>query len=292
MLAIAGGRGGGCDYTIKVPLVLIGKAPQCQVRLRDAAVSRFHCALVLTPDGLWAVDLLGRGGVLVNGSVARVARLDDGDELRLGGFVLRPRGLAPAAPPPEAVAAALERFTMPSVPMPVPAPDWSVAVPQLPGGATESSLAPIVSMFAEFQRQMAEQFRLSMTGMLDVVRQMHGDQMKLVWQELAEIRRLNEEANSLKARLAALPPAPAAARPAPPPPPRVETPLPAANGLPPAPTTPIPPRAVPTPTPAPAAKPEKETADVHAWLSRRVAEVQREREGRWQKVLGFLKGTP
>src|SRR5438552_2793191 len=70
---------------------LIGRSSECGGRVRDGAVWRFHCALVKTPAGLWAVDLLGRGGIALNGVTARVGRLDEGDELRIGHFVFRPR---------------------------------------------------------------------------------------------------------------------------------------------------------------------------------------------------------
>ncbi len=83
--------GGAGEFHLKVPFILLGTARQCQIRLRSRTVSRYHCALVRTPTGLWAVDLLGRGGITVNGTVARAARVDEGDELRIGKFVLRAR---------------------------------------------------------------------------------------------------------------------------------------------------------------------------------------------------------
>ncbi|HEY1375277.1 MAG TPA: FHA domain-containing protein [Gemmataceae bacterium] len=91
------GPGGAGEFHLKVPFILLGTARQCQIRLRSRTVSRFHCALIRTPAGLWAVDLLGRGGITVNGTVARAARVDEGDELRIGKFVLRARFPEPDA---------------------------------------------------------------------------------------------------------------------------------------------------------------------------------------------------
>jgi len=56
-------------------LALVGRAPLCRVRLVGASVSRFHCSLVRTPLGLWVVDLFGKGGIRVNDSPVRSARL-------------------------------------------------------------------------------------------------------------------------------------------------------------------------------------------------------------------------
>ena len=98
-LAITGGSGGVCEYSLKAPIVLIGKSPKCQVRLRPGSVA-IPSALIRTPAGLWAVDLLGRAGITVNGRVARAARMEDGDELRVGGFALRSRrSIGPSAMP-------------------------------------------------------------------------------------------------------------------------------------------------------------------------------------------------
>ncbi len=72
-------------------LALVGGAARCKVRLRDPRVSRFHCALVRGPFGAWVVDLLSRGGTQVNGRSAAQARLEEGDLLQVGPYVLRVR---------------------------------------------------------------------------------------------------------------------------------------------------------------------------------------------------------
>jgi pSer/pThr/pTyr-binding forkhead associated (FHA) protein len=96
-----------CWWRVNRVLSLVGQSPECRVRFRSASVSRFHCGLLLTPLGLWAIDLLGREGISVNGASVRWARLDEGDDLRVGELLLVVRGHPvsrpgpAAAPPPE-----------------------------------------------------------------------------------------------------------------------------------------------------------------------------------------------
>jgi pSer/pThr/pTyr-binding forkhead associated (FHA) protein len=68
-------------------LTLIGRAPECKIRLSAEDITRYHCGLVYTPQGLWIVDLSGHG-VVVNGERMRVAPLDDGADLWVGRFRL------------------------------------------------------------------------------------------------------------------------------------------------------------------------------------------------------------
>src|SRR5262249_436633 len=70
-------------------LVLVGSSPACRIRLRDARVSRYHCSLVRTPQGVWLIDLLH--GTYLNGQPLRSALVKDGDRLQVGPYVLRVR---------------------------------------------------------------------------------------------------------------------------------------------------------------------------------------------------------
>jgi hypothetical protein len=177
-------------------------------------------------------------------------------------------------------------------------PDLLPAVPNVPGDISAGGLGPVVSLLAAMQQQMAEQHRLAMTGVIDAFRRMHNDQMQMIWGELAEFRRLTEEMTTLKASLAQLPPA-ASANVSPAPPPRVTEPVSAPK---PAPVSDRPQIDRPAPAPRPSipdrtreagpAKTNPVIGDVHTWLSQRVAEVRKEREGRWQKIVSFLTGAP
>src|SRR5207244_2992572 len=70
-------------------LALVGRSPDCRVHLIGQSVSNFHCSLVRTPLGLWVVDLFGKDGVRVNGESVRQSRLDAGDHLQVGRFLVR-----------------------------------------------------------------------------------------------------------------------------------------------------------------------------------------------------------
>jgi pSer/pThr/pTyr-binding forkhead associated (FHA) protein len=76
-------------------LALVGRAPLCRVRLMGESVSKFHCSLVRTPLGVWVVDLFGKGGISVNEMPVRCARLEDGDRLQVGHFIIRTRFVQP-----------------------------------------------------------------------------------------------------------------------------------------------------------------------------------------------------
>jgi DNA repair exonuclease SbcCD ATPase subunit len=82
-------------------LMLVGSSPSCKVRLRDPRVSRYHCALLRTPQGVWAIDLLHGTGSCLNGQSLPWALMKDGDALQVGPYVLRvryPEG-CPETPP-------------------------------------------------------------------------------------------------------------------------------------------------------------------------------------------------
>jgi pSer/pThr/pTyr-binding forkhead associated (FHA) protein len=83
-------------------LVLVGSSPACRIRLRDAGVSRYHCSLLRTPQGVWVIDLLNGTGTCLNDQPLRWALMKEGDRLQVGPYVLRvwyPDGRMETAPP-------------------------------------------------------------------------------------------------------------------------------------------------------------------------------------------------
>jgi pSer/pThr/pTyr-binding forkhead associated (FHA) protein len=68
-------------------ITLVGRAPECKVRLTAEDITGHHCGLVFTGEGLWVVDLSGRG-VVVNGERMRVSPLPHGAELWVGRFLI------------------------------------------------------------------------------------------------------------------------------------------------------------------------------------------------------------
>jgi sigma-B regulation protein RsbU (phosphoserine phosphatase) len=74
---------------LDVGRILVGRHPDCDVVLDAAAVSRQHCALTITTDGVVAEDLRSRNGTLLNGvPLAGPRRLENGDELSICGHRL------------------------------------------------------------------------------------------------------------------------------------------------------------------------------------------------------------
>lgn len=78
-------------WRISRMITLVGSSRRCKFRLEDESVSTFHCSLVLAPDGLWVVDLLGKGGTRVGRSATRCALLKDEQKIRIGKFLMRIR---------------------------------------------------------------------------------------------------------------------------------------------------------------------------------------------------------
>jgi pSer/pThr/pTyr-binding forkhead associated (FHA) protein len=315
-------------WRITQPLELVGSSPDCQLRLIDASVARIHCSLVRTPLGVWVVDLFGRGGVHVNGKKVRCGLLADADQLQVGSVIMQVRcGVtAPTRARPTQLATGLEaeadtamegpgaaeaRSALPAVLRPtqpsLPMVDRSGQGAEL----MEAVLMPVLNQFSLMQQQMFDQFNQTLSLMVQMFGRMHKDQMGFLREELDRINELNKELHAAQAELARQKVAAAQAGAAAP---AGES---AANGSrsratvpPPAPAAaPAPRRPGPSAAPAasPAAKPAAAAAgaaplgapqpgqappdaDIHTWLHQRIANLQQERQSRWQKILGFLAG--
>ena len=101
-------------------ITLIGRSPECKIHLNADDIASYHCGLVLTPGGLWVVDLSGRG-VVVNGERMRVAPLPHGAEMWVGRFLIgcsypadgRPEYMTPPTPLPFPTPRALAALSSP-----------------------------------------------------------------------------------------------------------------------------------------------------------------------------------
>lgn len=181
-------------------LTLTGRAPGCKLQLADNSVSRFHCALLGTPEGVWVIDLLGRDGTWVNGQRVRWARLEDGDRLQVGRFVVRllyePAGASPArlaTPPPVLLQPTADRGSNPFV---VADPD--AAPPTPPAEPEESVLAPVARQLHELHDQAQDQFHQSMLLVMQTVAAL-GTAGPGPWRdELERVQRLTEELHALQ----------------------------------------------------------------------------------------------
>jgi anti-anti-sigma regulatory factor len=77
------------EMTVTRLITLVGSSARCKLRLQHPSVAKVDCSLVWLPDGLWVMDLSGRGHSRLRGKVLRCARLENEQTLRLGRFHLR-----------------------------------------------------------------------------------------------------------------------------------------------------------------------------------------------------------
>ena len=71
------------DISVGRTLVVVGRHPQCDVRLESAQVSRRHCCLAELNGEVLVRDLGSRNGIWINGRRVRSGRLQPGDELSI-----------------------------------------------------------------------------------------------------------------------------------------------------------------------------------------------------------------
>jgi pSer/pThr/pTyr-binding forkhead associated (FHA) protein len=127
-------------WPVRRVMSLVGSASGCKFRLTDTSVSRFHGSFLRTSAGLWIVDLLGQGGIIVNEVPVRFSHLADGDLLRIGRYQIQVRcwigrrGTAKELPD----RAGAKAFTRPPrrerAANGFKSPDWAAAaVPFVPG---------------------------------------------------------------------------------------------------------------------------------------------------------------
>jgi hypothetical protein len=270
VLEIRDARGDAVEYRLSRVLTLVGAARLCKVRLREAGASRFAGALLRTPGGVWAVDLLASEGLRHDGRPARHRRLDPGGALQVGPYDLRlvgdrePEGGA-AARPTAGLPATLARA----------GPGGALRRAGPAGEAPEVVLVSVLDQVAQMQKQMSDQFQQAMLMMAQLFGSMHQEHMEAVREELAQIRRLTEQMEDLRRSTA---PAPggasrAPAIPAPPPPPGP------------------PPATRPPPPPGRAEDVPADAVSAHVRFTERLAAFERERQGRWARVLRLLTGT-
>jgi pSer/pThr/pTyr-binding forkhead associated (FHA) protein len=312
------------------PMVaLVGRSADCRVHLVGDSVSLYHCSLVRTPQGVWVVDLMSRGGIWINDQKARCGLLAEGDLLRVGKFIIRFRYETPPAansagsailssladwkPPANGVSEepkngdSPRRNLSPELIIPL-SPSPAQEMPSQPGrelmvvsgetidatqATVQAMMVPLAKQMSLMQQQMFDQFQQSMMMMFQMFHTLQRDQIGLIRSELNRIEDLNAELLALQREAmqrtkteaaspaAAVQPSSGPSRPVADVARSNPEPSPEKNSF-----------ELP-PTPAAANDP-----NLHATLADRMAalhdermkELQEERQNRWQKIVGFLKG--
>jgi pSer/pThr/pTyr-binding forkhead associated (FHA) protein len=204
-------------WRISRAVTLIGRAPECKMRLMDSSVSSMHCALVCTPMGLWAIDLLGRDGILVNDRQARFARMSDNDDLRIGRFLFRARGEMPRSStraevqadssrsvglpavlawqggPPASLGSSEPRMFVPAV---IGSSETDLDIAAKSSANPNAYLMPIVEALRMLQQHDQAQHHQTMM-MLQTIFAMHGEQIRDVRNQLDHVLRVLGEMRSL-----------------------------------------------------------------------------------------------
>ena len=78
----------GTTYPVSKPRFLIGRS-NGDVNLNDGMISRVHCALEISAEGIVLKDLESTNGTFVDGQKITTATLTDGSTFRVGDHVLR-----------------------------------------------------------------------------------------------------------------------------------------------------------------------------------------------------------
>jgi hypothetical protein len=81
--------GDGTRVAVGEDPIVIGRAPECDIELADATVSRRHAEIVRDGDAWFIRDLGSSNGTKLNGAGVVDQILNDGDEIRLGAVTLR-----------------------------------------------------------------------------------------------------------------------------------------------------------------------------------------------------------
>jgi len=249
-------------------LTLVGGSQRCHVRLPGPGISRFVCGLLRTPVGVWAVDLLSSRGVAVNGAICRQVRLEDGDVLRIGALAVRLTYEEFTAPP------RADTPTQLAGPISGLGPDLSSVSPLPPAlldrpGALllEAALRPLLEGEGPSPDVASSPFEQALILLIRLLGDVHRDHLKLVREELEQIRRINLEMKATGAGLAR-------------PDPGTSTKAATVGGA----------AAHGDPEPGPGT-PHPRLVDleaVHSLVGERLVAWEQERRSRWQRVIELL----
>ena len=113
------------------PVLLIGRHPECDIRIDLPKISRRHCCVALAYERVMIRDLGSRNGLRVNGRVVEEIQLHPGDEIAIGPVLYRVENPQPAPAVPAAkprVAKAKKPPSLPSLPASRDDPDDMIPI--------------------------------------------------------------------------------------------------------------------------------------------------------------------
>jgi pSer/pThr/pTyr-binding forkhead associated (FHA) protein len=90
----------GRRWPINRVITLIGRDEGCRITIADERLSRVQCSLLLLPSGLWAIDLMGKGGIQLDGQLCPCGLLTPETELTIGDYRLKAHYQATVATSP------------------------------------------------------------------------------------------------------------------------------------------------------------------------------------------------
>jgi len=72
------------DIPLSDDLIVVGRHPSCDFRIRSSRVSRIHCCIHVTGDRIFVRDLNSTNGIRINGRSVERAELQPGDVVSIG----------------------------------------------------------------------------------------------------------------------------------------------------------------------------------------------------------------
>ncbi|WP_406701339.1 FHA domain-containing protein (plasmid) [Singulisphaera sp. Ch08] len=195
-------RSSSCSVT--EDLILVGSSADCQVRLLDLSVSNVHCALIRTSKGNWLVDLLGRGGITINGTKTRIGRIVNGDEFRLGNSRVRLPSDRTADLAADEAHKPIGSVGSSSIPAVVSAADLRPLLSGLtPETAeiAESLLVPLANQFGMMQQHLFDRLQQAERERFQALATFQNEQFAALREELEQLRELRQEIDEMRGEL-------------------------------------------------------------------------------------------
>jgi pSer/pThr/pTyr-binding forkhead associated (FHA) protein len=79
----------GPDIVLDRDMLVVGRHPNCDVRLDSLRVSRHHCCMTQENGEIFVRDLGSTNGIRINGQRVEIGKLQPGDELSIAHYRYR-----------------------------------------------------------------------------------------------------------------------------------------------------------------------------------------------------------